>query len=114
MSTESVFKATCSNCKRKKNVLDLITVTKRRNGSYNRAPSGTRGMVCRDCTNEAVDSKRIARYADGKLYGVYLNAGGIMWSTACDHFGIDYSDLPKSFYDAERNPDQFKARKVGA
>ena len=114
MKTESTVKATCSCCKRRKSVLDLVTVSKRKMGSYNRAGSNGSGKVCRDCTNEAVESKRIARYLDGKLYGVYLNAGGVMWSTACDHFGIDYSDLPKSHYDAERNPDQFKAAKVGA
>ena len=114
MNTESTVKATCSCCKRRKSVLDLVTVSKRKMGSYNRAGSNGSGKVCRDCTIVTVESWRALRYRDDRVWGVYINAGGIMWSTACDHFGIDYSDLPKNHYCEQSFPARFKARKVGA
>lgn len=109
--SDSTFKATCSCCKRKKDVLELATVRKTRQGSYNRAPSSVRGMVCRDCTNEAVASTRARRYVDGRVFGVVLNStgfAGVSWSSACDHFGIDYSDLPRTEANARNHPDKFQ------
>lgn len=106
--TDSTIKATCSCCRRKKSILDLVTVSKRRSGSYNRASSKVRGMVCRDCTNQAVEGKRAIRYSDGFVRNINLDDGDIRWSTACDQFGIDYSDLPRTYNDAQNNPLKFQ------
>jgi hypothetical protein len=111
--SDTTMKATCSCCKRKRSVLDLVSVSKRRSGSYNRAGSGGRGKVCRQCTIDAVRNTTEARYRDGLLWGVYLDDNGIAWSDAADYFGIDWSDVPRTYYHAKRCPDQFLAPKAG-
>ena len=114
--SDNTYKRTCSCCKRKKDVLDLTLVRKFRSGSYNRGSSGVRGLACRDCTNEAVESTRAARYVDGMVFNFVLDTtgyGGVGWSSAADFFGIDYSDLPRTAANARNHPDQFQAPKAG-
>lgn len=113
MATESTPKATCSCCKRRKPLLDLVTVSKRRSGSYNRAGSRGRGKVCRQCTMEAVQFTIEARYRDGLLWNVCLDDGGVAWSDAADYFGIDWSEVPRNYYHGKRHPDLFLAPKAG-
>ena len=99
-------KKQCRSCMKRVPWTQLVTIGRRRAGNYRRAGSSTDTKVCEACVRAAVENTRERRYGSGVLLAVYLD-DDFRWSQGADQLGIDYSDLPRSFVDVSRCPEQY-------
>lgn len=96
MATETTAKVRCAQCRKNRPWNEVTSTTRRRSGSYNRGGSSCDTTACKSCCEEALHWARFNRFRDGKVWGIYLD-GEITWSSACDHFGLEWrNDLPKN------------------
>lgn len=101
-TTNTTPKTRCNVC-RKNRPWDQVTEThRRRAGSYNRGGSGCYTNVCKTCCEDAIKWTRHYRFDGEAVISANTLDGEITWSTACDHFGLEWrSDLPKNSADQQ-------------
>lgn len=102
MATEKIAKVRCNVCRKLRPWNEVIETHRRRSGSYNRAGSGCTTNVCKTCCEDALYWTRQNRFDGEAVVSANTLDGEISWSTACDHFGLEWrEDLPKNAADQQ-------------
>lgn len=101
-TTNTTPKTRCNVCRKNRPWDQVTTTNRRRSGSYNRGGSACETNVCKSCCEEAIYWTRQNRFNGEAVVSANTLDGEITWSTACDHFGLEWrSDLPKNASDQQ-------------
>lgn len=101
-TTNTTPKTRCNNCRKNRPWNEVTTTNRRRAGSYNRGGSSCDTTVCKSCCEQAIYWTRHYRFDGEAVVSANTLDGEITWSTACDHFGLEWrSDLPKNSHDQQ-------------